>query len=102
VDSVYIIDSWTVAPERRDEVVDVLSRLFRDVVVHQPGFVSARLMESANGNSILAQVRMSTVEDRQRVEQIPEIREGLRDLRHIAHAHAERYRLVAQFGEAAD
>jgi hypothetical protein len=102
VDSVFIIDSWTVAPERRDELVDVLSRLFRDVLVHQQGFVSARLLESANGNSILGQVRMSTVEDRQRVEQIPEIREALRDLRRIAHAHAERYHLVASFGEAAE
>jgi heme-degrading monooxygenase HmoA len=102
VDSVFIIDSWTVAPERRDEIIDALSRLFRDVLVHQPGFVSARLLESTDGDSVLAQVRMSTVEDRQRVEQIPEIRETLRDLRRIATAHAQRYRLVESFGEAAE
>jgi hypothetical protein len=102
VDSVFIIDTWTVAPDRRDEIVNALSQLFRDVLVHDQGFVSAQLMESADGNSILAQVRMQTVADRQRVEQIPVIREALRDLRRVAQAHAQRYRLVESFGEAAE
>jgi hypothetical protein len=42
---------------------------------------------------------MKTAEDRQRLEELPELRSALRDLRRIAQSHAQRYRLVESFGD---
>jgi heme-degrading monooxygenase HmoA len=94
-----LIDSWTVDPSRRDELVRRISDLMRTVVLGQPGFVSAELYESTDGGVVMVTVRMRTVKERLHLTDSPEVHEGLRELRAIAKTHARLYRLVESFGE---
>jgi hypothetical protein len=100
VDAVFLIASWTVASARRDELFDALSGLIGDVVAKQPGFVSAELFESSGASSVLVQIQMRTVKDRQHLEELPELRNAIRGLRQIAESHDQRYSLVKSFGQA--
>jgi hypothetical protein len=100
MDAVFLIASWTVTPSRHDELLDALSGLIGDVAAKQPGFVSGALFESSGGNTVIARIQMRTVEDRQRLEELPKLRSALRELRTIAQTHAQRYRLVESFGDS--
>jgi hypothetical protein len=100
VDAVFLIASWTVTPARHDELLGALSGLIGDIAAKQPGFVSGALLESSGGNSVIARIEMRTAEDRQRLEELPELRSALRELRAIAQTHAQRYRLVESFGDS--
>ena len=46
-------------------------------IATDPGFVSARVLESPDRTSLAAFVEMRTVEDRQRLEQLPDVRDTL-------------------------
>jgi hypothetical protein len=100
VDALFLIASWTVTPARREELLHALSGLLGDVVAKQPGFVAAGLFESSDENSVIVRVQMRTVEDRQHLEQLPELRSALHELRQIAQSHDQRYRLVESFGDS--
>ena len=70
----------------------------RDVVLPRPGFVSAEVYESVDGDVILLTVRMRTIAERQQLTDSPQAHEALRELRAIAHSHARLYRLAESFG----
>ncbi len=71
-----LIHIWQVDPARGDVAVDSLREMFSQVAT-DPGFVSARILESLERTSLAAILEMRTVEDRQRLEQLPEVRETL-------------------------
>jgi uncharacterized membrane protein YukC len=100
VDALFLIASWTVTPVRREELLRALSGLLGDVAAKQPGFVAAELFESSDAHSVIVRIQMRTVEDRQRLEELPELRSALHDLRQIAQSHDQRYRLVESFGDS--
>jgi uncharacterized membrane protein YukC len=100
VDALFLIASWSVTPARREELLHALSGLLRDVAAKQPGFVAAELFESSDAHSVIVRVQMKTVEDRQRLEELPELRSALHELRQIAQSHDQRYRLVESFGDS--
>ncbi|MFI4992320.1 MAG: antibiotic biosynthesis monooxygenase [Solirubrobacterales bacterium] len=99
MESPILIDTWTVDPSRKDELVRRISDAVRDVIRGQPGFVSAQIYESSNGGVVMLSVRMRTAKERQHLTDSPEAQKVLRELRKIAHAHAHLYRLVEEFGE---
>lgn len=99
MESPILIDSWTVDPARKDELVRRISDTVRDVILEQPGFVSAQIYESANGGVVMLSVRMRTAKERQHLTDSPEAQKALRELRKIPHAHAHLYRFVEGFGE---
>jgi Antibiotic biosynthesis monooxygenase len=99
MESPILIDTWTVDPSRKEELVRGISDAVRDVILEQPGFVSAQIHESTNGGVVMLSVRMRTAEERQHLTDSPGARKVLRELRKIAHAHAHLYRLVESFGE---
>ena len=99
MESPILIDTWTVDPSRKDELVRGISDAVREVILEQPGFVSAQIYESTNGGVVMLSVRMRTAEERQRLTESPEAQKALRELRRIAHDHAHLYRLVERFGE---
>jgi hypothetical protein len=99
MESPILIDTWTVDPSRKDELVRRISDTVRDVILEQPGFVSAQIYESTEGGVVMLSVRMRTVKERQHLTDSPEAHKALRELRKIAHAHAHLYRLVERFGE---
>lgn len=97
-ESPVLIDLWTVDSSRRDELVERISTHMQELVVEQPGFVSAHIYESVDGTVVMVDVRMRTVEDRQRLTDSPPTHAAVRELRTIAHAHARLYRLVQSYG----
>jgi hypothetical protein len=70
--------------------------MFRELV-KDPGFVSARVLESADHSSIAAVVEMRTAEDRQRIEQLPELRETLDHLHGTANIVIRLYSEIAAY-----
>jgi hypothetical protein len=99
MESPILIDTWTVDPSRKDELVRGISDAVRDVILERPGFVSAQIYESTDGGVVMLSVRMRTVEERQHLVDSPESHKVLRELRKIAHTHAHLYRLAESFGE---
>ena len=66
-------------------------------IVKDPGFVSARVLETADKTSIAAIVEMRTVEDRQRLQQLPNVREPLHHLHGTANLLIRLYNEVGAY-----
>jgi len=99
MESPILIDLWTVDSSRREELVARITTLAQEVMRKRPGFVSAEVHESVDGNVVMVTVRMRTVEDRQALMDSHEVHDALRELRAIARSHARLFRLVESFGE---
>ncbi len=74
-----LIHIWDVDPAQEGHAARHLDKMFGEMTT-EPGFVSAKVLESADRGSIAAFVEMQTVEDRQRLEQLPAVRETLYNL----------------------
>lgn len=66
-------------PQSKPSPFGVSNQMFGELV-KDPGFVSARVLETAEKGSIAVIVEMRSVEDRQRLEQLPDVRETLHNL----------------------
>jgi hypothetical protein len=75
-ESPVLVHVWDVDPEKGGLATQHLDKMFGEVAT-DPGFVSARVLESADRSSIAAFVEMQSVEDRQRLERLPAVRETL-------------------------
>jgi hypothetical protein len=78
-ESPVLIHIWDVDPGDEDAAVQHLDKMFGELAT-DPGFVSARVLESADRTSLAAVVEMQSVEDRQGIEQLPEVRDTLAHL----------------------
>jgi hypothetical protein len=78
-ESPVLLHVWEVDPEREGVAAQRLTEMIGEVAT-EPGFVSARLLESADRRSIAAIVEMRSVEDRRRLEQLPVVRDTLHHL----------------------
>lgn len=67
---------WDVDPAKEGLAAEHLDTMFREVAA-DPGFVSGEVLESADRSSIAVFVKMRSVEDRQRLEQLPAVRDTL-------------------------
>jgi hypothetical protein len=74
-----LVHIWEVDPAHQGAAIRSLGEMFGQLAT-DPGFVSARILESADRTSLAAIVEMRTVEDRKRLEQLPEVRETLHGL----------------------
>jgi hypothetical protein len=75
-----LIHVWQVLePGQEGLVLERLDKMLGETAT-EPGFVSARVLQSADGLSIAVVLEMRTVEDRQRLEQLPFVRETLHNL----------------------
>jgi hypothetical protein len=95
-ESPVLIHVWEVDPAEYAAAVGKLDEMFRELV-KDPGFVSARVLESTDQTSIAAVVEMRTAEDRQRIEQLPELRETLDHLHGTANIVIRLYNEVAAY-----
>ena len=75
-ESPVLIHIWDVDPAQEGYAAQHLDKMFGEIAA-DPGFVSARVLESADRSSIAAFVEMQSVEDRQRLEQLAAVRETL-------------------------
>jgi hypothetical protein len=78
-ESPVLVHMWEVDPADEAVAVQRLNEMFGEIV-NDPGFVSARVLQTADQTSIAAIVEMRSVEDRQRLEQLPDVRETLHHL----------------------
>ena len=75
-ESPILVHIWAVDPAAEGVAAQHLDEMFGEVA-SDPGFVSAKVLESVDGSSIAALVEMQSVEDRQRLEQLPVVRQTL-------------------------
>jgi hypothetical protein len=75
-ESPLLVHIWNVDPAKAGLAAQHLDKMFGEVSA-APGFVSAKVLESADRSSIAAFVEMQSVEARQRLEQLPAVRETL-------------------------
>jgi hypothetical protein len=92
----FLLHVWMVDPESADHHIHLLTELF-DRISEQPGFVSARILESAGRSSIAAIVQAGSVEDRQRLAELPQVHDVLYRLSADASLVAQPYRDIAAF-----
>jgi hypothetical protein len=95
-ESPVLIHVWEVDPAEAAAAEGRLNEMFGELL-KDPGLVSARVLESANRTSIAAVVEMRSVEDRQRLEQLPEVREVLSHLHGTANIVIRLYHDVATY-----
>ena len=98
-ESPILVDVWTVDPARREELLGRISKVARDLILKQPGFVSAQLYESTDGGAVMVSVRMRSVKDRLKLTDSPEVHAAMRELRAIGQNHTRLYKLVEDFGD---
>jgi hypothetical protein len=101
MESPTIIDVWTVDRSRREELLERVLELLRDVVAKQPGFVAAQVYESTDEGAVMVSVRMRSIKERQELTDSAGMVTALRELRAIAHSQMRLYRLIESFGEGA-
>ncbi len=72
-----LIHVWEVDPAAESSDIERLEELFAHQIATDAGFVSARILRSDDRTSMAVVIEMRSVEDRQRVEQLAEVRETL-------------------------
>src|SRR5689334_20806640 len=78
-ESPVLLHIWNVHPEAEASLVEKLAELLRHVS-DDPGLVSARILANPDRTSVATLVEMRSPEDRERLEQLPEVRETLHDV----------------------
>jgi hypothetical protein len=92
-----LIHVWEVDPAREGAAVQHLDKML-SAAAADPGFVHARVLGSIDRTSIAALIEMRTVEDRQRLEQLPEVRETLRHLDGTVNLIIRLYHQLNEYG----
>lgn len=95
-ESPILVHVWEVDPAEEAAAVNRLDEMFGELV-KDPGFVSARVLEAADQTSIAAIVEMQSVEHRQRLEQLPDVRETLHKLHGTANIVIRLYHEVRSY-----
>jgi hypothetical protein len=91
-----LIHVWEVDPDRADAATQHLEQMFKQMV-SDPGFVSARVLETPDQTSLAAVIEWRSAEDRNRAEQLPEVRDTLHDLHGTANLISRLYHEVADY-----
>jgi hypothetical protein len=95
-ESPVLIHVWDVDPAENDPAVGRLDEMFGELV-KDPGFVSARVLESVDQTSIAVVMETRSVEDRRRVEQLPHVRDTLDHLNGTANIVIRAYHEVGAY-----
>ena len=95
-ESPLLVHIWNEDPAKEGVAAQHLDKMFGEVAA-APGFVSAKVLESDDRSSIAAFVEMQSVEDRQRLEQLPAIRETLDHLPGTFNVVLKLYQEVAAY-----
>ena len=95
-ESPVLVHVWEIDPAEEALGVRSLNEMFSEIV-KDPGFVSGRVLETADQTSIAAIVEMRSMEDRQRLEQLPDVRETLHHLHGTANIVIRLYNEVGAY-----
>jgi hypothetical protein len=92
-----LLHVWSVDPGEETTLVEQLGKMLGRLD-GDPGLVSARILASADGTSVAALIEMKSVEDRQRLEELPEVRETLLGVRGAYNLVIRLYHEVEAYG----
>jgi hypothetical protein len=95
-ESPVLIHVWEVEPTEEAAAVGRLEEMFGRLA-EDPGLVAGRILESAERTSIATVAEMRSVEDRQRAEQIPDVRDTLHHLHGTANIVIRVYHEVSAY-----
>ena len=95
-ESAVLVHVWEVDPAEEAAGLRRLDEMLNEVV-KDPGFVSARVLETPDQTSIAAVVEMRSVQDRQRLEQSPQVRDVLDHLHGTANIVMRLYHEVGSY-----
>lgn len=95
-ESAVLVHVWEVDPAEKAAAVQRLDEMFVEVV-KDPGFVSARVLETADETSIAAIVEMRSAEDRQGLEHRPDVSDTLHHLHGTANLVIRLYQEVGSY-----
>lgn len=95
-ESPVLIHVWEVDPAQADAAEGRLDEMFSELR-KDPGFLSARVLENTERSSIAAIIEMRSVEDRQRLERLPDVREVLDHLHGTANIVIRLYQEAASY-----
>ncbi|WP_330461208.1 antibiotic biosynthesis monooxygenase [Streptomyces sp. NBC_00820] len=79
-----LINVFTVAPERQEELIDLLTRATEETMKHQPGFVCANFHASLDGERVLNYAQWETEEQYRAMLLNPEARVHMDEAAKIA------------------
>jgi hypothetical protein len=92
-----LIHVWEVDPTEESSNVQRLDELFAHQIATDPGFVSARILVSDDRTSMASVIEMRSVTDRERIDQLPEVRETLEHLHGAANLVLRLYEQVKAY-----
>lgn len=95
-ESPFLLHVWVVDPSQEGVAMEHLDAMLREAS-KDAAFVRARVLESADGHSIAVILEMRTVEDRQRLEALPAVRETLDNLAGTVNLVVKLFREVATY-----
>jgi quinol monooxygenase YgiN len=81
---VTLINVFTVQPERQQQLLDLLMEATEAVMRHQPGFISANLHRSLDGQRVTNYAQWHSREDFEVMLRTPEAQDHLRQASEIA------------------
>ena len=95
-ESPVLVHVWEVDPAEEAAAVGRLEEMFVEIT-NDPGFVSARVLETDDRTSIAVILETRSVEDRQRLEQLPDVRETLHHLHGTANIVVRLYHAAGSY-----
>jgi quinol monooxygenase YgiN len=92
---VTLINVFTVAPERQQELVELLDRATEETMRHQPGFISAHIHRSLDGTRVVNYAQWKSQEDFRAMLRSAEVRPHMEAALRIATAEPKLYEVVS-------
>lgn len=96
-DSAVLLHVWEVDPAREGVAIRRLEDMLGQVA-RESGFVSARVLQGEDRQTVAVLVQMQSPEDRARLEQLPAVRDALDNLEGTVNVVIKLYREVSSVG----
>jgi quinol monooxygenase YgiN len=90
-----LINVFTVAPERQEELLQLLISATEETMKHQPGFISASFHKSLDGAYVCNYAQWESKEAWEKMTQNPEAQVHMRQCQAMASAQFHTYTLVS-------
>jgi hypothetical protein len=91
-----LVHVWEVEPGQESVAVGHLDEMLREIE-SDPGLVAARVLASDDRLSVATVLQMRSVEDRERLERLPQVRDTLERPRGTVNIVVKLYRQVAAY-----
>jgi len=93
-DVVTLVNVFTVAPERQQELVDMLIEATEATMKNVPGFVSANIHKSLDGKRVVNYAQWRTAEDFEEMLKNPDALTHMGPIKELAEFDAHLYEVV--------